>query len=311
MSDKSVSKEAQTASATPTKVKSKFKIPTLEELLRGISLFAYFFIAPSILLPLCILRVLHPLFIAVGLKNHLPADYIQRIWTLGAVKVMGLRVIVEGREHLNPNEPTLAMFSHGSNADAFIADAFAPWSLKFVGKKFLFRVPLFGWFGLALGHVPIDRGNLESAIHSLDVACQKIKSSGKSIAIAPEGTRRRSPSGGPEHLLPFKKGPFHLAKGAGCSITPVIIVGANSLWGPGQPFMTPGTIVLRYLPQLPKEVTQLPIEELQSKVREAMLKGYENLPPRSIHKEKPLLNCVVFWCLWALLSSWAVTRWVL
>jgi 1-acyl-sn-glycerol-3-phosphate acyltransferase len=57
--------------------------------------------------------------------------------------------------------------------------------------------------------VPINRTNLGSAINSLTKASKKIAKYGRAVAIAPEGTR--TPNG---ELQSFKKGPFHLAKGA-------------------------------------------------------------------------------------------------
>eukprot|EP00744_Colponema_vietnamica_P007775 GILI01011146.1.p1 GENE.GILI01011146.1~~GILI01011146.1.p1 ORF type:complete len:350 (-),score=99.97 GILI01011146.1:273-1208(-) len=273
------------------------KCPSIEELLRGISLFVYFLVSVPICLALCVLRITHPLFRLCGVKRYLPTDIVQSMWTKGAVAVMGIRVIVEGKEHFNLDEPTIAFFTHASNADAFILDSQCPISMKFIGKRSLFFIPLIGWLGAGLGHIPINRGRLEDAKKSLSYAGEQIRG-GKSVAISPEGTRRRNPSGGPEAMLPFKKGPFHLAKEAGVSITPAILIGVNSLWPPSKAFITPGTVVLRFLPPVPKEVSSLPIEQMMATVREEMLKGFHNLPPRELHKEKPLFNCFVFWCVW-------------
>lgn len=60
----------------------------------------------------------------------------------------------------------------------------------------------------SIGQIPIDRENLNSAISTLNTTANAAISEHKTIAIAPEGTRRRSPSIGPEQLLPFKKGNY-------------------------------------------------------------------------------------------------------
>jgi len=91
------------------------------------------------------------------------------------------------------------------------------------------------------GQIPIDRDNLKSAIGALDSACLMAIEEKKTLSIAPEGTRRRSPSSGPDELLPFKKGPFHVAKTAKVDIVPVAIIGANRLFKPGQMMPTPGS----------------------------------------------------------------------
>jgi 1-acyl-sn-glycerol-3-phosphate acyltransferase len=80
--------------------------------------------------------------------------------------------------------------------------------------------------------IPIDRGNLQSAIESLNQTASLVIEEDRSIGISPEGTRRRSPSIGPDQLLPFKKGPFHLAKSTKSDIIPVAIIGANRLFPP-------------------------------------------------------------------------------
>lgn len=93
-----------------------------------------------------------------------------------------------------------------------------------------------------VGQIPIDRDNLSRAINTLDDTASLAISEKKTISIAPEGTRRRSYSTGPEQLMPFKKGPFHLARNINTDIIPVSIVGTNRLFRPGQLVPTPGNL---------------------------------------------------------------------
>ena len=51
-----------------------------------------------------------------------------------------------------------------------------------------------------------------------------VKNDGKSIVIAPEGTRTLSPK-----LGPFKKGAFHLAIQAGVPMVPIVIHNAGDV----------------------------------------------------------------------------------
>lgn len=91
------------------------------------------------------------------------------------------------------------------------------------------------------GMIPIERENLTSAIATIRDAGNQVIKEKKTMCIAAEGTRRRSDSIGPEHLLPLKKGPFHMAKSCKVDIVPAAIIGANRLFAPGQMFPRPGT----------------------------------------------------------------------
>jgi len=71
--------------------------------------------------------------------------------------------------------------------------------------------------------VPVDRKNRDAAIASIHEATEVMKT-GVNMTIFPEGTR--SPDG---KLLPFKKGPFHLAQESGMPIIPMTIYGTETL----------------------------------------------------------------------------------
>ena len=81
----------------------------------------------------------------------------------------------------------------------------------------------------------MDRRNREAAIASLRFAAEVLRS-GVSMTIWPEGTR--STDG---RLLPFKKGPFHLAMESGVPIVPITLVGTHEIWPKGEFAIHPGT----------------------------------------------------------------------
>ncbi len=87
---------------------------------------------------------------------------------------------------------------------------------------------------LGFGHFLIKRENLSQAISVMDSVADLAKQTKKNIGVAPEGTRRRKASqDNGQHILPFKKGPFHLAKRAEANIIPVTYQGVNRLTSPG------------------------------------------------------------------------------
>ena len=142
--------------------------------------------------------------------------------------------------------------SHTSFLDIIISIAFIPQRLYFIGKKSLERLPLVGILIKKCGHILIERENRQAAIGGLDQAAQIIREKKKSVCIYPEGTRRRKlsePTG--EYLLPFKKGPFHMAKKAQVPIIPLTFQGLNRLTR--SLFVKPGTILIRFCERVPLE----------------------------------------------------------
>jgi len=71
--------------------------------------------------------------------------------------------------------------------------------------------------------VPVERMNRDSAISSIRRAGEVMKHH-INMTIFPEGTR--SPDG---RLMPFKKGPFHLAAETGFPIVPITILGTYEM----------------------------------------------------------------------------------
>src|SRR4051812_47626101 len=56
---------------------------------------------------------------------------------------------------------TVVVSNHASHADPFLISSL-PWEMKWLGKKSLFRMPLFGWSMWLAGDVPVERGDRES-----------------------------------------------------------------------------------------------------------------------------------------------------
>lgn len=146
------------------------------------------------------------------------------------MRVMGIDCQVTYDCDPSKDEPTIVMPSHTSMIDVFATYAHSIKPVNYVFKISLLYIPFFGMFGYKAGNIPIKRTKLQSAIDSLKVAAEQVKRENRMIAISPEGTRRRKNSTGDvEQLLPFKKGPFHLAKDSNASIIPVVWIGCRRL----------------------------------------------------------------------------------
>ena len=134
--------------------------------------------------------------------------------------------------------PYIYVFNHTSLLDTFVMITVIPEFTGAIGKKEQFDVPLWGWILRRWGAVPIDRKDAKDAIQRMDKVEEAVHS-GLSLLIAPEGTR--SPDGA---LLPFKKGPFHIALNTKTPIVPVAIKGAYRAKNKNSWKLTPSTITV-------------------------------------------------------------------
>ena len=149
---------------------------------------------------------------------------LSRLWTGAVLRIGGVRLRVQGLERLDSRRPYIFMANHQSNIDIpALVQALPQFQLRWIAKKELLYVPVFGWALWASRHIIVDRSNLSKAMTSLRKAREKI-AGGISVVIFPEGTR--SVHG---QFLPFKRGGFVLAVQSGTPIVPVTINGTEAI----------------------------------------------------------------------------------
>ena len=95
------------------------------------------------------------------------------------------------------------------------------------------------------GTVLIDRENSRSARAAMEPLVDVLLKEGRSVCIAPEGTRSTS-----TNLGRFKKGAFHLAMQAGVPIVPVVIHNAIDVAARGESVLRPATVKVTVLPAI-------------------------------------------------------------
>jgi 1-acyl-sn-glycerol-3-phosphate acyltransferase len=142
-----------------------------------------------------------------------------RFWAKAILGLAGISVRVEGRERLAPEATYIFAGNHQSQFDIPILQGFLGFDFRWLAKKELFQVPVWGAAMRRAGYIPVDRGQGRAAFKSLDEAAGRI-AGGTSVVIFPEGTR--SPDG---QLQPFKAGAMVLAIKAGVPVVPVGISG--------------------------------------------------------------------------------------
>jgi putative phosphoserine phosphatase/1-acylglycerol-3-phosphate O-acyltransferase len=157
--------------------------------------------------------------------------------------LIGLNLVVRGEEHLWSSRPAVFVFNHQSKADVVIIARLLRRDIAGVGKKEIKKMPLIGMTLELAGTVFIDRENASSAIEAMQPLVDAMRIEGKSVVIAPEGTRTISP-----RLAPFKKGAFHLAIQAGVPIVPIVIHNAGDVAPKGDFVFRPATVEVDVLP---------------------------------------------------------------
>jgi len=175
------------------------------------------------------------------------------------------------------------LFTHDSNLDVFLIIANSPVTFKWIGKQSLLCIPFIGPLAFLYGTmVGIDRSNTQKAIKSLDKAKKNMDKWGRSIAIAPEGTRSKHGL-----LQPFKKGAFHLALQCQVPITPILLYGAFQKLPPGRSIPSMGTAVLHFCPHiLPKDFKDDDYNSLLKKTYLRMLDELGEQFPKGVDLEK-------------------------
>jgi 1-acyl-sn-glycerol-3-phosphate acyltransferase len=159
-----------------------------------------------------------------------------RLWSRVILGVPGVKLEVKVKSPLEPGRPYVFMPNHASMVDIWAVFVAIPASFRFIAKKQLAGIPLFGWAMAAGRFIFIDRQNAASARRSMAEAARRI-GSGQSVVIFPEGTRTRD-----GRLGPFKKGGFHLAIDSGAAIVPVAIKGSREIMPRGAALIRAGTV---------------------------------------------------------------------
>jgi 1-acyl-sn-glycerol-3-phosphate acyltransferase len=96
------------------------------------------------------------------------------------------------------------------------------------------------WFFTAVGQVPIDRSNADTAQAALDTA-ERVLGEGKLMGMYPEGTR--SPDG---RLYKGKTGLARLALHTGVPVIPVAMIGTNVVNPPGTTMLRFGRVTVKF-----------------------------------------------------------------
>ncbi|MBT8115464.1 MAG: HAD-IB family hydrolase, partial [Arenicella sp.] len=183
-----------------------------------------------------------PIYAITGSLNK-SRNFSTSLFAETACAIAGVELDVEGEEHVWAHRPCVFVFNHQSQADVLVLPYLLRRDLAGVGKKEIGDIPVLGKLFQYAGTVLIDRQNTASALEAMRPLVDVIQKEGRSVTIAPEGTRSTS-----THLGRFKKGAFHLAMQAGVPVVPIVIHNAIDVAPKAEFVLRPATVKVTVLP---------------------------------------------------------------
>ena len=196
-------------------------------------------------------------------------------WNRLFLKVMqtmfGIRVVVEGLEHVDEGQAYVIAANHRSWLDIVCLVVALEPKIRpvFMLKNTLLWIPVFGPMMRAEGHIPVKRGQRAPGGQRARIA-QAIAHvrRGSSLVVFPEGTRA------PHHrFLKFRRGAFEVASAASVPLLPVTISGTARLFPRGTPLMRPGEVRMTVHPPTPVSPDEVPQPIAQS-IRRRIAEAY-------------------------------------
>ena len=160
-------------------------------------------------------------------------------------KLCGIRIITEGLDLVPPGQACIFMANHVSNLDPPALLSSLPGRTSIFFKRSLLRITVLGYCFKLGGFIPVDRTGSVVAAQDSVAAARRVLESGLHITTFVEGTRSRD-----GRMLPFKKGPFYLAKETGAPCIPISLWGTESIMMKGSLRITPGTAHLTFHPPI-------------------------------------------------------------
>ncbi len=159
------------------------------------------------------------------------------------IRVAGIHLRIEGLDRIPRGRACIFMANHVSNLDAPALMSHLPGRTVVFLKRPLMKIPILGYAFKLADFIPVDRTGDATEAQLAVADAERVLASGLHITTFVEGMR--SPDG---RMLPFKKGPFYLAKDSGAPCIPVSIFGSEKILPVDSKRIHPGTAHIVFHP---------------------------------------------------------------
>jgi 1-acyl-sn-glycerol-3-phosphate acyltransferases len=197
------------------------------------------------------------------------AERVMGWWGRAFVRLGGWTVRVEGMENL-PSCGAVLVANHQSIVDIPMLLSAFPRPVRFLAKRELGEIPLFGKAMAAAGNLFIDRDDPRNAVRMLRDVGARLRD-GRLVVVFPEGTRS-----GDGSIGEFRPGAFYLAQKSGAPVVPVYIGGGRIALPKGSLRVRLADLLVRVLaPLSPDEGAGGSKEQIAESVRSRLIREGE------------------------------------
>jgi 1-acyl-sn-glycerol-3-phosphate acyltransferase len=168
------------------------------------------------------------------------------LWAKTLLSASGIRVVVEGLEHIDPTGSYIFIANHLSYIDTPTVLANIPVQFRFLAKLGLFQIPLLGGHLKRGGHIPVPRSDPRGSVRTMQTAAEVIQNKKISLLVFPEGGRSHDGV-----LQTFKEGGAYIAIKAGVPVVPLVLIGTQIVLPYGAGIVEAGKVKLRILKPMP------------------------------------------------------------
>lgn len=164
-------------------------------------------------------------------------SFIAYYWSKAVFIATGIKVRTIGLEKIDLSKAYVFVSNHASLFDIIAVVVGISRHIRFVAKKEIAKIPIFGW-AVSGPNIMVDRKSGLDGARSLEKAAKRV-AEGVSFILFAEGTRSRD-----GRLKPFKRGAFSLAIESGVPLVPLTILGSYDIMPKGSLNVRKGEITI-------------------------------------------------------------------
>ncbi|MGA2782739.1 MAG: lysophospholipid acyltransferase family protein [Smithella sp.] len=195
---------------------------------------------------------------------------ISKLWAYTMLAVSFVRTEIENKNKIMKGTSYIIISNHQSHYDIITLVTTLGIQYRWIIKKEILKLPIFGYALYASRNIFIDRSNTTSAIESINKGFDRLPK-GVSVMVFAEGTRSLD-----GQIHEFKKGGFVTAVRRKIPILPVTINGSRRIMRKGSFTLKPGKIqIVIGDPIDTSSYTTDTVQDLINKTRQTIITNFD------------------------------------